>query len=280
VNAIEGFGRIALIIACHLTAEATMPKAVWPDTLSTEDRIDLAQAKTRQAVAHLLEILALHENNAIIVYSDKLAKQIPKSRGANAFNTFQQSMHRYEIVRICALWDSKDSAKENISTIVELIRPDAVIGRLGLEMEKFWGDFGGSILNPSDDLELAEIEKQVFLASEREFGRKQAAKVRRKLRGAINLFDKTHQSPKVVALHNLRDKRLAHLLSHTRREKHGPIEAVKYGDESKLLDISVRIMEALYLGVCGTSFNFGDSRQIDRRYAKALWGACTFKGVK
>jgi hypothetical protein len=100
LNAVEGFARIALIFTCHPSAETTMGKAVWPENLSTEDRIELAQAKTRQAMTHLLEMLALHENNAVIVYSDVLAKQIPKSRGANAFNTFQQSMHRYEIVRI------------------------------------------------------------------------------------------------------------------------------------------------------------------------------------
>jgi hypothetical protein len=147
-------------------------------------------------------------------------------------------------------------------------------------MEKFWGGFGGSILIPSDNPDLAELEKQAFKASEREFGRSQGAKVRRKLRGAIKLFDKTRRSPSVVALRNLRDKRLAHLLSHTHWEKHGPIQGVKYGDETKLLDVSVRMMEGLYLGVCGTSFNFGDSRLIDRKYARALWSACTFTGVK
>lgn len=257
-----------------------MPKAIWPANLSTEDRIELAQAKTRQAVTHLLEILALHENNRIIVYSNTLAKQIPKSMGANAFNTFQQSLHRYEIVRICALWDRAEPAKENISAIIELIRADAVINRLGIEMEKFWRGFDGSILNPSSDPELAEIERRAFKASERAFGKKQGAKVRRKLRAAIKLFDSTSQSRKVVALRNLRDKRLAHLLSHTHREQHGPIDQVKFGDETKLLDISIRILAALYLGVCGTSFDFNNSRRIDRKYAKALWGACSFKGVK
>lgn len=257
-----------------------MPKISWPDNLSTEERIEAAQAKTRQAVTHLLEILALNENNAIIVYSNKLAKQIPRSMGANAFNTFQQTMHRHEIVQICALWDSADPAKENISTVIELIKSDAVIKRLAREMEKHWGGLGGSILNPSDDPELAEIERDALQASERAFGRKQGDKVRRKLRAAISLFNKTAHSPKTIALHNLRDKRLAHLLSHTRREKHGPIDSVKFGDETKLLDASVRVVEALYLGVCGTSFDFKDSRRIDRKYAKALWGACSFKGVK
>ena len=81
------------------------------------------------------------------------------------------------------------------------------------------------------------------------------------------------------ALQNLRDKRLAHLLAYTRREKHGPVAAVKFGYETELLETSLKIIQCLYLGVCGTSLNFTDSRRIDRKYTKALWGACTFKGV-
>src|SRR5450631_2625022 len=106
----------------------TNPK--WPNELSTERRIKEAQSKTRMLVTHVLDVLALHENNSIIVYSDKLAKQIPRSNAANAFNTFQQSMHQFEIVRICALWDSMDEAKENIQSVIALIDSDDVIERL------------------------------------------------------------------------------------------------------------------------------------------------------
>jgi hypothetical protein len=257
-----------------------MAKLKWPANLTVEERIGEAQAKTRLVVSHSLEILALHENNAIIVYSSKLASQIPKSMAANAFNIFQQSMHRYEIVRICSLWDSADAAKENIPTVIQLINDASVIDRLGAEMEKYWGGYGGTILNPSDDPELAEIEREAYVASEKAFGRKQGAKVRQRLRRAISLCEKTAKSPKVNALHNLRDKKLAHLLAYTRREKHGPVDPVKYGYETELLKRSLQIIEALYFGVCGTSLDFDNSRRIDKKYAKALWGACSFKGVK
>jgi hypothetical protein len=40
---------------------------------------------------HLFQLIALHENNAIVVYSDTLALQIPRSYAANAFNVFQQA---------------------------------------------------------------------------------------------------------------------------------------------------------------------------------------------
>jgi bifunctional non-homologous end joining protein LigD len=37
-----------------------------------------------------------------------LSSQIPQSFAANAFNVFQRSMHQFEIVRLCVLWDSAE----------------------------------------------------------------------------------------------------------------------------------------------------------------------------
>jgi hypothetical protein len=76
---------------------------------------------------------------------------------------------------------------------------------------------------------------------------------------------------------NLLDKHLARSLSRTRREQKGSIAPMKYGDERHLLNASLPIVEALYCRVNGKSFSFEDSRQIDRKNAKALWEACTFK---
>ena len=76
---------------------------------------------------------------------------------------------------------------------------------------------------------------------------------------------------------NLRDKHFAHSLSETRREKKvGPQPPMKYGDERKMLEATLPIVEVLYCWVNGTSLSFQTSREIDRRNAKALWEACTF----
>jgi hypothetical protein len=75
---------------------------------------------------------------------------------------------------------------------------------------------------------------------------------------------------------NLRDKHLAHSLSKTRREKVGPLPPVKYGDERDMLEATLPIVEALYRWINGASLSFQDSREIDRKNAKALWEACTF----
>jgi hypothetical protein len=75
---------------------------------------------------------------------------------------------------------------------------------------------------------------------------------------------------------NLRDKHLAHSLTETRREKAGPIAPMKYGDERRVLDDTLPIVEALYCWVNGRSFSFDDSRKIDRKNAMALWEGCKF----
>jgi len=75
---------------------------------------------------------------------------------------------------------------------------------------------------------------------------------------------------------NMRDKHLAHSLSATRREKVGAIEPMKYGYERDVLKASLPIVQALFCWVSGKSFDFEDSRRIDRENAKALWEACTF----
>jgi hypothetical protein len=51
-------------------------------------------------------LLALHENNAIVVYSDTLSSQILTSHAAHTFKAFQQGLHLFE------LWDRAEADKE------------------------------------------------------------------------------------------------------------------------------------------------------------------------
>jgi hypothetical protein len=91
------------------------------------ERIRIAKEKTRRVVDHLHYLLELHENNAIVLYSPALSQQIPTSFAANAFKVFQDGMHQFEIVRLCALWDGLDLDKENVPTVIELIDHTDVI---------------------------------------------------------------------------------------------------------------------------------------------------------
>jgi hypothetical protein len=69
------------------------------ENLSVAERMRIAKERTQRVVDHLLYLLELHENNAIILYSTT-SSQIPASFAANAFNVFQRGMHQFEIVRL------------------------------------------------------------------------------------------------------------------------------------------------------------------------------------
>jgi hypothetical protein len=240
------------------------------------ERVRIAKEKTRRVVDHLHYLLELHENNAFVLYTDTLSKQIPTSFAANAFNVFQQGMHQFEIVRLCALWDRAEPEKENIPTIIELIDHSDVIEALAQETASHWQGTGGEVLNPSPDPTQRALEAQALRQIDKQFGQQEAQKARDELRKAIADSRAIIASPKHASIMNLRDKHLAHSLSETRREKKGPLAPMKYGDERDMLNATLPIVEALYCWVNGTSLSFQDSRDIDRNNAKALWEACTF----
>lgn len=221
-------------------------------------------------------LLELHENNAIVVYSPLLAQQIPASRAANAFNVFQRGMHQFEIVRLCALWDSVAPDKENIPTVVELINDLEIIETLAGETASHWKEQGGWVTNLPDDPELRAVTIEARQLSNEEFGERQAQRARAELRRAIDDARALVASPKHASIMNMRDKHLAHSLSTTRREKAGPIAPMKYGDERRVLSASLAIAQPIFCWVNGKSFDFDDSRRIDRENAKSLWEACTF----
>src|SRR5262249_61792701 len=124
------------------------------EQMTTADRIQAAKTKTERVVDHLLYLLALHENNAIIVYSNTLSSQVTRSLAANAFNVFQGGLHQFEIVRLCALWDRAGANRESIPTIIELIKPPDVIEALAQETLRHLSGIGGDIHGPAPRLEL------------------------------------------------------------------------------------------------------------------------------
>jgi hypothetical protein len=75
----------------------------------------------------------------------------PQWFAGNAFNVFQRSMHQYEIVRLCALWDRPDVDKENIPTVIGLIDDPSIIDVLAEETRKHWTNEPMPLLNPSAD---------------------------------------------------------------------------------------------------------------------------------
>jgi hypothetical protein len=248
-------------------------------TLRLEERIAAAKRIMPHLVDHLRYLLALHENNAIIFYSPTLVSQIPVSNAANAFNVFQQGLYQFEIVRLCALWDSADLDKESIPTVIELIDDERIIDALALETESGWVHSDEVLLKMVSDTEVpADLER--MRENENQFGRDQGNKARASLLQAITQSRAILASAKYASVMNLRNKHLAHSLSVTNREKAGSVAAMRYGDERDLLALSLPIIEALYGGVSARGFDFSESRKIDRHNAKALWDGCKFSDLE
>jgi hypothetical protein len=87
------------------------------ETWKTSKRITEAKRLTERLVDHAHYLLDIRENNAIVIYSDTLSKQIPRSYAANSFNVFREALHQIELVRLSALWDQAHIENEAIPSV-------------------------------------------------------------------------------------------------------------------------------------------------------------------
>jgi hypothetical protein len=221
------------------------------ETWDTQKRIAEAKRLTERVVDHTQYLLDIHENNAIVLYSETLSKQVPKSYAANAFNVFREAMHQIEVIRICALWDQPSIDRESILTVIELIDDSKVLDAL------------------ADQARAGDSE---------ELGKQRAERAVAALKNAIQKAKETRKSQQLKSIRNLRDKHVAHYLTQTREEtKSGPVKQAKHGDEVPVLDATISIVETLNSWVNDVSLPLKESRAIDRKCAEALWQACTFK---
>jgi hypothetical protein len=248
------------------------------ETWSVQKRIDEARLITKSLIDHVHYLLDLHENNAIAIYSDTLAKQIKRSDAAAAFNVFQSAMHQFELVRLCALWDSAQLDRKSIMTVVELVDHDDVILALAEEALAAYANLPTTVYHQDHETEeMRNLIADAMSRSNAEFGDQQAWKAIDDLKNAIKATREFESSELMASMRNHRDKYLAHSLRSTRREKLGTVTPLKYGNETAVLEKSLPIIEALYCWVNGTSISLTSSQESDRRNAQALWGACTFE---
>jgi hypothetical protein len=226
-------------------------------------RVELAKVKITNVVNRISALLAMAEHNALIVYSPMLSGQIPPSTAGHAFNVFQKAMHGYEIVQLCALWDKPDAtlAHNSIPAVHALIDDEAVMYQLVENVRRFWPDL------PVDDV-LADYHRQT--------GDEEAGKALAALSQLRDEIPAILSSKLYVSVKNMRDRYLAHALDETRAEKRGQVAPMRYGDERELLQRTTEIIETLYLWVKGTHFDLAENRELQAKYALALWGRCRF----
>ena len=246
------------------------------ETWDVNKRIAEAKRLTERLVEHAHYLLYIRENNAIVVYSDQLSKQIPRSYAANAFNAFREAMHQIEMVRLIAFWDQPHVDNETILSVVELVDDEKVINALANAARAMYGA-APDPMNPNEPAEEREITLLVLKEINAKRGEEHANKAVEGLRKAIAEARAVKSSPQLKSIRNLRNKHVAHYLTQSNAEKNGEtIAPMKVGDEKPVLDASLKIIELLYCWVNGVGISFEKSREIDKKCADELWGGCTF----
>ncbi len=225
----------------------------WVEKQDLDTRIALAKEKTANIVNHLQHVIALHESNRFLVFSDIIGKQMKTSFGAHTFNLLRVSQLRYEILKLTALWDSPSENRESIPTIAALIDHDKIRSKLEQEMENYW--------SKEDDSR---------------FGKQQSENVKRWLSNSVKISAKVTRHERFKAMIDFRDHHIAHNLD-TNAQRRAPDAKSKSGDEKRLMRISIRAVKMLYLGVCHTDFAADQSTEISKKNARLFWEGVTVK---
>lgn len=246
------------------------------ETWEPSKRISEAKRLTARLVDHAHYLLDICENNAIILYSDQLSKQIPRSYAANSFNVFREALHQIEIVRLGALWDHAHIDHEAIPSVIELIDREDVIGALADSARAQYAR-GPTPIDKNETAEEREITDRLMKQFNEQRGEEHAQNAVAGLRKAIADGRSMQKSEKLKSIRNLRNKHFAHYLTQTKAEKDGEIIApVKVGDERSVLETSLSVIQLFYCWVNGVGLSFEESRKIDKKCAQELWSGCTF----
>lgn len=242
-------------------------------SLPPSERLVLAKARADKLVQHLVPLFLMHESNAMVIYSTKLSEQIPRSYAAHAFNQFQRSMHLFELVRLCAMWDGPRDDRESIPTIIALFNEPKLIDQLVADAH----DFHANEMPP--DTVDAETTSKWWKGDRKAVADVVAATIREKLSFAVSKAEEILDTPQLKALMDFRHSYIAHNLDipEPSGDAEGSVEKLKYGTETVILDATVVVADALHHGLNRTGFDWKRSREMARRNAQALWDYCTFE---
>ncbi|RYY06023.1 MAG: hypothetical protein EON55_24380, partial [Alphaproteobacteria bacterium] len=176
----------------------------------------------------MIELVAMHEANAVVLYSDKLSAQIPRSYAANAFRRFQTSMAGFEVIRICACWQVPDLNDASIPNILGLIQDAAVRAAITADVE------AGS-----------QLAIQTAMATH----------VLQHVDDAVRRAAAVQADPRFNAVLNHRNRYLAHNLQRTRLEERTTVDRMKHGDEAWLLEETQLVANHLHHGLNRAAFD-------------------------
>lgn len=247
--------------------------------LTNDVRTTRAKERADKLVGHIATLFLMHEANAFVIYSPKLAGQIPRSYAAHAFNQFQRSMHLFEIVRLCALWDPPSLDRESIPTIIELFNEPSLVNQIARDRHnQYANEAEPADLDATSDPELAAAVRALWKKDRSAFALKTERQVRQQLAFAAEKAAEVRSSSRLKAMRRFRNTYIAHNLTLPEPDLKAKeqVSSIRYGDEAALLADTVAVADALHCGLNGTSFDWEESRQIARKNAAALWDNCAF----
>lgn len=242
------------------------------NSLTPSERLVLAKVRADKLVHHLVPLFLMHESNAVVIYSQKLSEQVPRSYAAHAFNQFQHSMHLFELVRLCAMWDGPSDDRESIPTIIALFHKPELIDQLVADACALHAnEMPPGIIGAGDTSTWWKRDRKAFADVV-------AATIREKLCFAVNKAEEILATPQLKALMDFRHSYIAHNLDipELSGDAEGSVEKLKYGAEAEILDATVAVADALHRGLNRTAFDWQGARDMARRNAQALWDHCTF----
>jgi hypothetical protein len=232
-------------------------------------------------VAHFLN--SLHATNQIVLYSDVVSRQVGRSYAANAYHTFTRGLQEIELVRLCSLWDRGERDAFSIPTVVDLIDDDNVIDRIS----QLAGETRRYAHDPEKPLGETDEDREIIRRALSRMGEREERQERRRMclvtRRTIQEAREIAGSEMLRNVVNFRNKYIAHATGLTRRERdegNGPLPLPKLGDETELLNKTLKIIERLDHCVRGVSFMWDDSRAIEKRNAESLWHGVTIKVLR
>ncbi len=213
----------------------------------------------------------------MVLYSDTLSAQIPRSYAANAFNELQRSMHFYFLVRLSAMWDKASPDRESIPAVLALIEKAEVLDRFADDTFQYHLTMAEPRdLNPSEDPEQRRIRADIWRRHSRERAEEEKAKVKRWTAFIRRIIPRVEQTFVSSSLRPFRDGYIAHNLEASVVNKGDPIK-MRYGDETKLLRLTIRIVDRLHLALNGTGFMWDMAKEQANRNANELWSNCRFE---
>ncbi|MEL7178392.1 MAG: hypothetical protein AAFN63_01035 [Pseudomonadota bacterium] len=244
---------------------------------SDQERIERAKDLADRLVDHTRGLLALSENNKVVLYSDMLSSQIPRSFAANAFNDLQRSMQFYFLVRLSAIWDKASPDRESIPTVIALLGKPEVADWFVNETYQYHLNMAPPReLNPTTDPAEQRLRAEYWASYNLNRAEKERANVRRWITFATRVVPRVEHSFLAKSLRPFRDRYIAHNLGASVDNKGSPTK-LRHGDEDKLLRLTVRIVDRLHLALNGTSFAWDASQEQASRNANELWSNCRFE---